>query len=189
MRYTYFSLFSLFFLCFILSSCSYHAISDETISDENGIEYAQPSSNDDGYASRIPQQVKPGEKVVIVYPTVHTWGAYDRNGELVRAGIATAGNYWCDDIQRSCQTSIGTFRIYSLGDGGCFSTIYPLPEGGGLMPYCMYFHNGQALHGSPDETVVEDNISHGCVRLRIPDAEWLRYNFVSHGTKVIIKPY
>jgi lipoprotein-anchoring transpeptidase ErfK/SrfK len=53
----------------------------------------------------------------------------------------------------------------------------------------MYFSGGEALHGSPDNTLVEDNISHGCVRLRIADAEWLRYNFVSVGTKVVVKPY
>ena len=55
------------------------------------------------------------------------------------------------------------------------------------MPYCMYFHGGQALHGSYE--VVNGNISHGCVRLHVNDARWLRFNFAEPGTKVIIKPY
>jgi lipoprotein-anchoring transpeptidase ErfK/SrfK len=27
------------------------------------------------------------------------------------------------------------------------------------------------------------------VRMHVSDAEWLRYNFVNVGTKVIVKPY
>ena len=55
------------------------------------------------------------------------------------------------------------------------------------MPYCMYFHGNQALHGSHE--TADANISHGCVRLHVGDAEWIRFNFANVGTKVIIKPY
>lgn len=172
MSVLFFSLFSL-----ILNSCS-------TYSPSNGSFFSSD------YASRIPSHVNTGgQKTVMVDPRVHVWGAYDNSGNLVKAGIATAGGNWCPDINRPCRTNIGTFRINSLGDGQCISRKYPRPHGGGLMPYCMYFSGGQALHGSPDNTVVEDNVSHGCVRLRIADAEWLRYNFVNIGTKVVIKPY
>jgi lipoprotein-anchoring transpeptidase ErfK/SrfK len=59
----------------------------------------------------------------------------------------------------------------------------------------MFFNGGQALHGSYQ--VVPANISHGCVRLRVKDAKWLRYNFAEEptaqnedlGTIVIIKSY
>lgn len=146
--------------------------------------------NSSEYEARMPQHIHTGgERVVVVDPKVHSWGAYDRDGTLVKGGIATAGGNYCPDIGRSCRTGVGTFRVRSLGDGGCFSKIYPKPHGGGLMPYCMFFNNGQALHGSPDGAVVENNISHGCVRMRIPDAEWLRYNFVNVGTKVVVEPY
>ncbi|HSW70413.1 MAG TPA: L,D-transpeptidase family protein, partial [Gammaproteobacteria bacterium] len=37
--------------------------------------------------------------------------------------------------------------------------------------------------------VVDGNASHGCVRLKVQDAEWLRFNFVSIGTKVVVLPY
>jgi len=57
------------------------------------------------------------------------------------------------------------------------------------MPYCMFFNKGQALHGSPASQVRPANLSHGCVRLRIEDAEWIRHDFASVGTLVIIKPY
>ena len=63
------------------------------------------------------------------------------------------------------------------------------------MPYCMFFNGGQALHGSSD--IQFDNISHGCIRLHVDDAKWLRYQFVEapgvannyRGTKVVIKSY
>jgi lipoprotein-anchoring transpeptidase ErfK/SrfK len=140
------------------------------------------------YSDRLPQEVDTKEKMVLVDPNVNAWGAYE-NGRLVKGGIATAGGNWCDDIGRPCRTATGTFRIQSLGDANCKSKIYPKPHGGGLMPYCMFFNNGMALHGSPDGTVIEDNVSHGCVRMRIPDAEWLRNDFASVGTKVVVKSY
>lgn len=137
--------------------------------------------------SRLPQHIDTTEKVVIVNPNVHAWGAYDESGALVKAGMATAGKNYCPDIRRGCRTKAGTFRIYSLGSPDCKSRKYPIPRGGAPMPYCMFFHGGQALHGSYE--VADANLSHGCVRLHVKDAEWLRYNFVNVGTKVVVKPY
>lgn len=146
------------------------------------------SSHGVGYG-RLPTQIATHEKVILVDPNVHRWGAYDAQGNLVYSGMATAGSYWCDDLGRPCKTSVGTYRINSLGNYDCRSSRYPKPNGGGLMPYCMFFNGNMALHGSPDGAVIEGNISHGCVRLKIPDAEWLRKNFATIGTKVIIKSY
>ena len=101
------------------------------------------------YGSRLPQFIDTrGVKTVLVDPNVHAWGAYDREGELIRAGIATAGGSRCppDANKATCYTGMGTFRITGLGDETCYSRKYH----GGLMPYCMYFNHGEALHGSPD---------------------------------------
>lgn len=146
----------------------------------------------------LPNHINPpGEKVIIVDPNIHQWGAYAPDGSLMRTGLATAGSDWCRDIHRRCHTKAGSFRIHSLGSRGCISHKFPLPRGGAPMPYCMYFNGGQALHGSPSGEVVYGNISHGCVRLHVEDAKWLRFDFVDgpnssngyRGTKVIIKPY
>ena len=139
------------------------------------------------YASSLPSHISTGEKTIIVDPKIHAWGAYDAEGQLIRSGVATAGGNYCPDVHRPCRTHTGSFRIQSLGDENCKSTKYPLPNGGAPMPYCMFFNGDQSLHGGYE--VVEDNVSHGCVRMEIEDAEWLRYNFVNIGTKVIIKPY
>lgn len=148
---------------------------------------------DRDYSSRLPDQFDTGgKKTVLVDPKVHAWGAYDENGTLVKSGLATAGGSQCppdDTGEPNCKTDSGRFKIYRMGDGSCKSKVYPKPEGGGLMPYCMFFNNGEALHGSPDNTVIEANVSHGCVRMRIQDAEWMRENFADIGTTVVILPY
>lgn len=150
------------------------------------------------FVPELPLQIDaPGEKVIIVDPSINEWGAYSENGELLRAGVATAGANYCRDIKRRCRTKVGTFRIYSLGSSGCFSRKFPVPRGGAPMPYCMFFNGGQALHGSARSKVVRANVSHGCVRLHVEDAKWLRFNFVEgpngdnhyRGTKVIVRPY
>ena len=169
----------------LVTSCSYsrpYTLEDTTPS--NTI-----LNNEPDYASRMPSHRQPGEKVIVINPNVHAWAAYGADGRLIRAGLATAGNRWCPDIHRACKTKPGTFRVQTLGNAYCRSTIYPLPRGGAPMPYCMFFDKNQGMHGSPASKVVEGNISHGCVRMHISDAEWLRYNFVTIGTKVIVLPY
>lgn len=160
-------------------------------SNYTGFDAAYTDTTD--YGKRLPSTMKTdGKKVVFVDPNVHAWGAYGPDGNLIKAGIATAGARVCPPDAKNesdCRTGQGTFRVTSLGGGDCYSKTYPRPTGGGLMPYCMFFNNGQALHGSPDNIVVNDNLSHGCVRMRIPDAEWLRYNFAQVGTKVVVAPY
>jgi lipoprotein-anchoring transpeptidase ErfK/SrfK len=141
------------------------------------------------YAARLPGHIAVHEKTVLVDPNKHVWGAYDSSGSLVRGGLASAGADWCPDLGRRCHTHPGTYRVNSLGSPGCKSSEFPIPHGGAPMPYCMFFNRNQALHGSPYNEVVDGNISHGCVRMHIPDAEWLRYNFVNVGTQVIVKPY
>lgn len=140
----------------------------------------------------LPQHLKShGEKVIFVDPKEHAWGAYNANGKLIRWGIATAGASRCADSGLSCRSKTGSFRIYSLGNSNCVSLKYE----GAPMPYCMYYHGGEALHGSND--VQFENISHGCVRIHNDDAKWLRYHFVEgptfvnhyRGTKVIIQSY
>lgn len=144
----------------------------------------------------LPDSVYPyGEKRIIVDPRSHKWAAYDEDGKLVKTGMATTGSHYCRDIGKPCRTTVGTFRIDSLGEAGCKSRKFPLPRGGAPMPYCMFFNGGQALHGS--NAVVPANASHGCVRLHVKDARWIRFNFAEEpnssnewmGTLVTIQPY
>ncbi|VVC75587.1 hypothetical protein AQUSIP_08770 [Aquicella siphonis] len=139
-------------------------------------------------ALSLPRQINPpGEKMVLVDPREHAWGAYDAGGRLIRSGVASAGADWCKDVGRPCHTIVGSHRVISLGSSRCTSPSFPLPTGGAPMPYCMYFNKYQALHGSYE--VARANISHGCIRMHVADAKWLRFNFVTIGTLVVILPY
>jgi lipoprotein-anchoring transpeptidase ErfK/SrfK len=44
---------------------------------------------------------------------------------------------------------------------------------------------GVGIHGTPDAGSIGYSVSHGCIRMQIPDAEWL-FNRVSVGTPVFI---
>ena len=120
----------------------------------------------------------PGEKLIYVSinPEILAWGAYDASGVLQAWGPVSAAKGWCPDMHRSCHTALGKFAIYSKEGRGCYSRKFPIGRGGAPMPYCMFFHGGFALHGSYD--VPGYNASHGCVRLFVPDAQWLNQEFV-----------
>jgi hypothetical protein len=137
----------------------------------------------------FPETIEPSTRTTIIVDIdEQAFAAYDRAGYLIHWGPVSTARGWCPDIERSCNTPRGTFYFYSKGGPGCYSTIYPVPYGGAPMPYCMYFHNGFALHGSDE--MPGYNASHGCVRLFYEDAQWLNQNFVELGrvgTKVIIK--
>ena len=44
---------------------------------------------------------------------------------------------------------------------------------------------GVGIHGTPDAASIGYSVSHGCIRMRIPDAEWL-FEHVTVGTTVFI---
>lgn len=144
----------------------------------------------------FPKQMDaPGEKLLIFNPKVQAWAAYNPGGDLTRWGAGSAGAGWCPDLHQPCHTKVGNFRIYSIGNADCKSTKFPIPKGGAPMPYCMYFHGGQAFHGGPDE-LPGFNASHGCIRIFVDDAKWMHEDFIDkpngdgkNGTKVVIQSY
>ena len=126
-----------------------------------------------------------GNKLVFVDLSKLAFGAYDEKGQLVYWGPASGGKSFCDDIQESCTTPPGTYWINVKKGDDCFSSTFPVDtKGGAPMPYCMFFYQGYALHGSP--AVPGYNASHGCVRLYTQDAAWLNEEFTKIGTKVIV---
>lgn len=138
-----------------------------------------------------------GEKTIYVDQNKLAWGAYNEQGELIHWGPASpgVGPNRCSKSQGDCSTPSGSFRIIRKNDETCISTVFPVREngesGGALMPYCMHFWRGFALHGS--EEVPGYAASHGCIRLFVQDARWLNEDFVDLpgaggkiGTRVII---
>ena len=81
---------------------------------------------------------------------------------------------------------------------------FPGPGGIGFAPFAHgdfggYHHglrhltttcqvpSGVGIHGTPDDTSIGYSASHGCIRMHIPDAEWL-FNHVTIGAPVFIVP-
>ena len=134
-----------------------------------------------------------GEKTIYVSQKKLAWGAYDQEGELLWWGPISSGISSCH-VPGGCATPTGSFRIIRKQDIDCVSTVFPRrangEQGGALMPYCMHFFRGFALHGSYE--VPGYRASHGCVRMFIEDARWLNEEFVDipgngmMGTRIVL---
>lgn len=135
-----------------------------------------------------------GEKTIFVNQKQLAWGAYDENGELIWWGPLSSGSGKCSESLGGCKTPTGSFRVIRKQDIDCISTAFPIRadgnNGGAIMPFCMHFLRGFALHGS--EVIPGFRDSHGCVRMFIEDAQWLNEEFVDvpgegvKGTRVVI---
>jgi LysM repeat protein len=79
-------------------------------------------------------------------------------------------------------TVTGQYQVYSKYPAIAMSGPgYYLPD----VPWTMFFFRGYAIHGAYWHNNFGVPMSHGCVNLSIPDAEWI-YNFSSIGTPVVI---
>ncbi len=81
-------------------------------------------------------------------------------------------------------TVLGDYNVYvkytaqtMVGPG------YYLPD----VPYVMYFYQGYALHGTYWHNNFGQPMSHGCVNMPTPEAEWFFNNFVDVGTPVHVQ--
>lgn len=144
--------------------------------------------------SPFPRYIEPeGEKTIYVSQKKLAWGAYDQDGELLWWGPISSGISKCN-VAGGCLTPTGSFRVIRKQDIECISTVFPKrangESGGAVMPYCMHFFRGYALHGSYE--VPGYRASHGCVRMFIEDARWLNEEFIDlpgngmRGTRVIL---
>lgn len=146
------------------------------------------------YYSIAPQK----SRLIVVSLAKLAWGAYDKNGQLLNWGPIAGGKDWCEDTDEDCQTVKGEFHLTRAEGEECVSKTFPVETryreaGGAVMPYCMFFHGGYALHGSYN--LPGYNASHGCVRMLTEDARWLFYEFIEipgfrggkEQTKVIVE--
>ena len=77
-------------------------------------------------------------------------------------------------------TPTGQYRIYVKYSSTLMSGPgYYLPN----VPYAMFFHRGYSIHGTYWHSNFGHPMSHGCVNLPTPEAQWL-YNWAAVGTLV-----
>jgi lipoprotein-anchoring transpeptidase ErfK/SrfK len=114
---------------------------------------------------------------------------YYQGAKLVRKfGVATG--------QAIYPTPTGTFSIVDMQlnpwwrppDSAWAKGLDPIPPGPGNPLGTRWMGlsaPGVGIHGTPDDTSIGYSASHGCIRMHIPDAEWLFYH-VKLGTPVVI---
>ncbi|PJF35948.1 MAG: hypothetical protein CUN49_07930 [Candidatus Thermofonsia Clade 1 bacterium] len=99
-----------------------------------------------------------------------------QNGQLLRSFVASTGLPATPTVQ-------GQFQIYvKYRTQTMYGPGYYLPN----VPYVMYFYRGYGLHGTYWHSNFGRPMSHGCVNLRTPDAQWL-YNWAEIGTPVHVR--
>jgi LysM repeat protein len=102
--------------------------------------------------------------------------AYD-NGVLVRTVVVSTG-------LPATPTVLGDYNVYvKYGAQTMSGPGYYLPD----VPYVMYFYQGYALHGTYWHNNFGQPMSHGCVNMPTPEAEWLFNNFVDVGTSIHVQ--
>jgi lipoprotein-anchoring transpeptidase ErfK/SrfK len=114
---------------------------------------------------------------------------YYRGAKLLRKfGVATGQSVY--------PTPTGTFSIVDMQlnpwwippDSAWAKGEQPVPPGPGnpLGTRWMGLSTpGVGIHGTPDDASIGYSASHGCIRMHIPDAEWL-FHHVKLGTPVVI---
>jgi lipoprotein-anchoring transpeptidase ErfK/SrfK len=114
---------------------------------------------------------------------------YYIGARLVRTfGVATG--------QTVYPTPTGTFSIVDMQlnpwwrppDSPWAKGLQPIPPGPGNPLGTRWMGlsaPGVGIHGTPDDASIGYSASHGCIRMHIPDAEWLFYH-VHLGTPVVI---
>jgi len=114
---------------------------------------------------------------------------YYQGAKLVRKfGVATG--------QAVYPTPTGTFHVVDMQlnpwwrppDSPWAKGLSPIPPGPGNPLGTRWMGlsvPGVGIHGTPDDSSIGYSASHGCIRMHIPDAEWL-FQHVKLGTPVVI---
>ncbi len=141
-----------------------------------------------GNAVAESQQVLPTGRWIGVNLDAHTATAYEWSTPLYTAPVTAGKPGW--------ETPTGTFYIqYRVWNETMDSATVGIPRGaaeGYYLPgvrYTQYFTwSGYALHSNywmPDSYFGTTNSSHGCVGMRLADAEYFWY-FATVGTPIVI---
>ncbi len=126
--------------------------------------------------------------IIVIRRGAHTLSLYRRTTFVRRMGVAVG--------QPAFPTPIGRFSIVVKArnpwwyppDSAWAEGLEPIPPGPGNPLGTRWMGlsaPGVGIHGTPDAASIGYSASHGCIRMRIPNAEWL-FDRVSVGTPVFI---
>lgn len=124
-------------------------------------------------APAAPQPVAgDGERWIDVNVSTQQLFAYEGN-TLINSFTVSTGTW-------ETPTVIGTYRVYiKYTSTDMRGPGYFLQD----VPWTMYFYQGYGIHGTYWHNNFGTPMSHGCVNMAVPDANWL-FNWASVGTIV-----
>ena len=123
-------------------------------------------------APELPLNIAEGERWIDVDLTHQRTYAYE-GSTLIRTFIVSTGTQYHPTVTGQYHIYV-KYRYDDMAGPG-----YYLPD----VPYTMYFYKGYSLHGTYWHNNFGQPMSHGCVNMATPDAEWLFY-WASVGTLV-----
>ncbi|MFW5943373.1 MAG: L,D-transpeptidase family protein [Chloroflexota bacterium] len=130
-------------------------------------------------AEALPEGVGPGERWIDVDLDEQVLVAYEGDEPVFQSLVSSGLPQYA--------TVEGTFRVqrrYELKDmdGESLGYDYYLPD----VPYTMFFYQAYALHGTYWHGNYGTPMSHGCVNLPTPAAQWL-FEWSEMGTVVRVR--
>ncbi|MBN2304761.1 MAG: LysM peptidoglycan-binding domain-containing protein [Anaerolineae bacterium] len=121
-----------------------------------------------------PPTITTGKQIIVDLSDQMTY-AYD-NSQLLRSTSVSTGLWGTPTVQ-------GDYRVYLKYDSQLMSGPgYYLPG----VPYVMYFYKGYSLHGTYWHSNFGQPMSHGCVNMPTPEAQWF-YAWAEIGTPVRVQ--
>jgi len=159
-----------------------YGISYHTLASANGI--VNPNHIYVGQRLRIPGGNSPSPQPPSPSPTGGRWIDVNLSAQRLTAYVGSTpvrSTYVSTGLPRT-PTPTGDYRIYVKYRADSMSGPgYYLPN----VPYVMYFYRGYSIHGTYWHSNFGRPMSHGCVNLPTPEAQWL-FNWASVGTLVRI---
>jgi lipoprotein-anchoring transpeptidase ErfK/SrfK len=141
----------------------------QIVADTPTSEYIQPT-----VAPYVPPQIAGGNGEHWIDVNLSQQRVYAYAGDTLMNSFIVSTGTW------QTPTVTGQYKIWiKVRSQAMTGPGYYLPD----VPYVMYFYKDYGLHGTYWHNNFGTPMSHGCVNLSIPDAEWL-YNFSSVGTPV-----
>lgn len=118
----------------------------------------------------------PSGRRIVIDVSDQTLTAYD-NG-------AVAGYFVVSTGKPTTPTVLGNYAIYSRYVSQDMSGPGYYAPG---VPFVQYFWSGYSIHGTYWHTDFGTPVSHGCVNMQTPEAQWV-WDWASIGTPVTVQP-
>jgi lipoprotein-anchoring transpeptidase ErfK/SrfK len=133
-----------------------------------------PTSPNTGVNVSVPPDIGRNERWIDIDLSNQRLYAY-QGGTFINSFLVSTGTWMYPTVT-------GRYKIYvKYLYADMTGPDYYLPN----VPYVMYFYKGYGIHGTYWHNNFGTPMSHGCVNLRTPDAEWV-FNWSSIGTVVNI---